>query len=258
MLRKSGLFLGLSVLLWGCDLFSTREFRSKPSDIRTLKGLSRIGDSVAFRATESVWKAGASSPEKILSRRRLVFTFLGDSLRGGDTLKVLSLRISDDSLNLQVEKTVRLVRFTGDGVVLEGTTIGGSARYFPLKTSSQEAVPSQPADSLAFPALPALLVEGWSDSRSMGILEVKRRQTSVDTLDYQGHSEEAWGVSETVLDGRTVIARGTFWYGASGLLRAEQTWTGFGWRSDNGAVPLNADANGVLPQAELRRVLERL
>ncbi|MDQ3000147.1 MAG: hypothetical protein M3Y08_02625 [Fibrobacterota bacterium] len=269
MLRKSGLICVAAVLLWGCDLFSTREFRSKPSQIRTLKNLSAKGDSVTFLATESVWKSNvtpemaSSSPGKVLSKRRLVFTFLGDSLDGADTLKILSLRISEDSTGLEVEKGTRLVRFTLEGVVLEGASTGGGARYFPLKASSQAEAGDSIGDNDSFTALPALLVEGWSDSRSLGILEIRRRQVSLDTLNYQGHLEEAWGISESILSVDSLgaereLARGTFWYGSSGLLKAEQTWPEFDWRSDDGSGIFNPDVNGSVPKAELRRTLVRL
>jgi hypothetical protein len=267
MLRKSGLFFVAAVLLWGCDLFSTREFRSKPSQISTLNGLSAIGDSVSFLATESVWKSsaaagdGPSSPERILSKRRLVFTFAGDSVSGGDTLKLLSLRITNDSTGQEVENGTRLVRFTGQGVILAGASTGGGARYFPLKASSGTGDPDSTGESSSFTALPALLVEGWSDSRTLGILEIRRKQVSVDTLEYQGHLEEAWGVSESVVSidsvgGERLLARGIFLYGASGLLKAEQTWPEFDWRSEDGSELIKPEA-GAVTKAELRRTLER-
>lgn len=269
MLRKSGLLCVAAVLLWSCDLFSTREFRSKPSQISTLKGLSAKGDSVTFLATESVWKSSAapekasSFPEKVLSKRRLVFTFLGDSLDGGDTLKILALRISEDSTGLEVEKSARLVRFTREGIVLEGVSTGGGARYFPLKASSHAEAADSVGESHSFTVLPALLVEGWSDSRSLGVLEIRRRQVSVDTLNYQGHLEEAWGISESILSVDSLgaereLARGTFWYGNSGLLKAEQTWPEFDWRSDDGSEIPKPDIGGSVPKAELRRTLVRL
>jgi hypothetical protein len=91
----------------------------------------------------------------------------------------------------------------------------------------------------------------------MGIFTVQRLQTSVDTLDYRGHSEEAWGISESVLDGNRIVATGKYWYGASGLLKAEQSWDDFDWRGGNGAPP--AKSQGPAEQAvALRRTLERL
>lgn len=244
MLRKSVLFFVAAVLLSGCDFFSTREFRSKPSEIRSLSGLSAPGDSVSYRVTESLWDAAADTRTKILSRRRLVFTFLGDSLDGIDTLKILSLRIRDDSAGTLLENSVRLVRFTREGVLLNTVEAGGGARFFPLKASASAA-----ADSSAYLALPALLVQGWNDTRSLGVLTVRREQVTVDTLSYQGHLEESWGIKETVLDGNAVLSEGLFLYGVSGLLKADQTWGGFDWRDANGSSPA---------KVELRRSLERL
>ncbi|GEM_PF-5727970 len=257
MLRKSGLFVTAAVLLWGCDLFSTREFRSKPSDIRSLSGLSHAGDSVVFRATESVWKSGSVSPERILSVRRLKFTLKGDSLDAGDTLKILALVIREDSTGAITESSQRVVRFSSQGVVLEGTATGGGARYFPLKVAAGSNESETVTDSTSVLAIPALLVEGWNEARNMGILQVRREQTSIDTLTYRGHLEEAWGISETVSDGDSAVAMGRYWYGASGLLKAEQTWAGFGWRSENGTVPAKT-AEGAPASVELRRKVERL
>jgi hypothetical protein len=255
MLRVPGLLCAAALLLSGCELFSTREFRPKPSEIRILPGLAHAGDSIAFRATESVWRAGASAPEKALSVRRIVFTFAKDSLSGADTLKVLTLRVVEESTGVVVEQGRRLVRFSSQGVVLPGTATGGGARFFPLKAAAPG--PSAAADSDGFLALPALLIEGWSESVPMGILEVKREQTSVDTLAYQGRSEEAWGIAETVVEGGTILATGKYWYGASGLLRAEQTWDDFGWRGDNGAPPPKSQGPAA-QKVSLRRALERL
>jgi hypothetical protein len=259
MLRKSGLISVAAVLLWGCDLFSTREFRSKPSELRSLSGLSKPGDSVAFRATESLWKSGTSVPEQTLSVRRLVFRFAGDSLAAGDTLKILTLTIRADSTGELIESSRRVVRFSPQGVVLEGTATDGSTRFFPLKVSAANSASAVAAalDSTSLITLPALLVEGWDETRDMGILTVTRKQTSVDTLKYQGRLEESWGVSETVTDGARPVAVGKYWYGASGLLKVEQAWAGFGWRNGNGSVPAKA-ADGSDAVVELRRVLVRL
>jgi hypothetical protein len=91
----------------------------------------------------------------------------------------------------------------------------------------------------------------------MGVLQVRRTQTSIDTLTYHGRSEESWGVDEAILDGVHPLAAGKYWYGASGLLKAELVWTGFGWRDANGSVPAKA-TDGSDAETELRRSLERL
>ncbi len=261
MLRKTGLVCVAAALLWGCDLFTTREFRSKPPEIRSLAGLAKAGDSVAYRVRESLWNASANTLVKELSRRRMVFSFVKDSLDGGDTLKVLAVRISDDSTGIVWEKSVRVVRFSKDGIRLASVSPGGGARFFPLKVSSQSAGASASAaasltkadsaasDSAAFLALPALLVEGWSEVRGMGIFQVRREQTGTDTLKYQGHLEETWVIEESILDGAATVSRGTYRYGSSGLLQADQAWPGFDWRDENGSKPA---------EVELRRALVRL
>ena len=252
MLRVPGLIIAAAFLLGGCDLFSTREFRSKPSEIHALPGLARAGDSVVFRAVETVWREGAAAPEQVFSRRRIRFAFVKDSLDGADTLKVLSLRITEDSSGALVEDTRRLVRFGAQGAILPGTSTGGGARFFPLKAAA-----GQVSDSDAFLALPALLIEGWNESVPMGIFTVKREQTSVDTLDYSQAQEEAWGIAETVVDAGATVATGKFWYGASGLLRAEQTWADFGWRGANGAPPPKSQGPAA-QKVSLRRTWVRL
>jgi hypothetical protein len=253
-MRRLPILLSASALLLsGCDLFSTRDFRSKPSDVRVLPGLARAGDSVSFRATEAVWRAGAKAPEQILSRRKVTFAFGKDSLDGSDTVKALTLRVRNDSTGEILEEGTRLVRFSSEGVAMPGLPASGAARYYPLKTTAEAAA----ADTDAFLALPTLIIEGWNETVSMGIFTVQRLQTSVDTFDYRGHSEEAWGISESVLDGNRIVATGKYWYGASGLLKAEQSWDDFDWRGGNGAPP--AKSQGPAEQAvALRRTLERL
>ncbi len=253
MLRVSGLICAAALLLCGCDLFATREFLSKPSEIRALPGLAKAGDSLSFLATESVWRQGASVPEKVFSKRRVRFTLIKDSLDAGDTLKVLLMRVSEDSSGTLLEESRRLVRFASQGVLLPGSALGGGARYFPLKAAAGQA----PADSESFMALPSLLIEGWNESVPMGIFTVKREQTSVDTLDFQNRLEESWGIAETVLDSGTSVATGKFWYGASGLLKAEQTWEDFGWRGSNGAPPAKSEGSAA-QKVFLKRALVRL
>lgn len=246
MRRLPVLLCAAAVFLAGCDLFSTREFRPKPSDIRVLPGLARAGDSVTFLATEAVWRAGGTAPEQVLSKRRVTFAFGKDSLAGSDTVKVLAMRIREDSSGALVEESTRLVRFSSAGVELPGAA-GGGARYYPLKTSA--------ADSDAFLALPSLLIEGWNETATMGIFAVERVQTAIDTVDYAGRSEEAWVVSESVLDGSRIASSGRYWYGASGLLKAEQAWDDFDWRGDNGA-PARSQ-NGSALAVSLRRSVVR-
>jgi hypothetical protein len=232
--------------LSGCDFFSTREFRPKPTDIRVLPGLARQGDSVTFLATEAVWRAGAAVPEQVLSARRVTFAFDRDSVDGGDTLKVLAMRIREDSSGALIEESARTVRFASAGVVLTGAESGG-ARYYPVKSAS---------DSDAFLALPTLLIEGWGESVSMGVFDLERAQTAIDTLVYRGHSEEAWVISESVMDGSRVVSSGKYWYGASGLLRAQQSWDDFDWRGGNGE-PARSEGGSALA-VSLRRSVTRL
>jgi hypothetical protein len=248
--------------LSGCDFFSTREFRPKPTDIRVLPGLAQEGDSVTFLATEAVWRAGAAAPEQILSKRRVTFAFGKDSVDGGDTLKALAMRIREDSSGALVEESVRTVRFTSAGVVLTGAESGG-ARYYPVKIASADQGAAIASDSSGpasendpFLALPTLLIEGWGESVSMGLFTLERAQTAIDTLAYRGHSEEAWVISESAMDGSRVVSSGKYWYGASGLLRAEQSWDDFDWRGENGE-PARTQAGSAVA-VSLRRTVTRL
>lgn len=251
-MRRLSVFLSAAALLLsGCDLFNTREFIPKPSDIRVLPGLAQAGDSVTFLATEAVWRAGSRVPEQVLSKRRVTFAFGKDSLAAGDTIKVLAMRIRDDSSGQLVEESQRLVHFTSQGIDLPGAT-GGGARYYPLKTAAASAT----ADSDAFLALPSLLIEGWNESTAMGIFTVQRTQSAVDTLKYRGRSEEAWVIAESVRDGSHEASSGRYWYGASGLLQAEQTWDDFDWRGEDGASA--ASTQGNAGAVSLRRSVLRL
>lgn len=253
MRRLSVLLCAAALLLSGCDLFNTREFVPKPTDIRVLPGLAQAGDSVTFLATEAVWRAGARAPEQVLSKRRVTFAFGKDSLAPGDTIKVLTMRIRDDSSGELVEESQRLLHFTSQGVDLPGAA-GGGARYYPLKAAASSAAAT--SDSDAFLALPSLLIEGWNESTAMGIFTVQRTQSAVDTLRYRGHTEEAWVIAESVRDGSREASSGRYWYGASGLLKAEQTWDDFDWRGGGGAPVPSKDGNAGA--VSLRRSVLRL
>ncbi len=243
MLRKSGpLWAAVLTLLAGCDLFSTREILPKPSEIRSFQGLFHLGDSLTFSVKESLRESGATTDKQVLSDRRLVFAYKGDSTVGGETLKVVSLRIIDKATGALVEQSTRLLRFSADGLLLESSQPGGGARFFPLKAAAVQ-------DTTLHLALPALFSEGWSAKQSLGALNVRRELTGSDTLDYQGHSEASWKISETVRDGDSALVQGSYWYGASGLLKAEQTWPDFGWREADASIPGKVD---------LFRKLERL
>jgi len=255
MLRNTGLYWAAAMLLSGCDLFSTREFRPKPPEIRSLQGLSAVGDSVVFRVTESLWAADARAPASVISRKRLVFTAMGDSLDGADTLKILSLSVADYATGALLETGRRLVRFAAEGVYLEGSDPDGGARYFPLKTTAGTGssgggsrAGARP-DSGTFPVLPSLFAQGWAGFLSLGVLNVRRELAAIDTVEFHGHLEEAWVVGETVLDGETPLSEGRYLYGASGLLKAEQVWREFEWLDSEG------DESA---RVELRRLTERL
>ena len=256
MQPKKGLLPALCLLLLGgCDLFSTREFVPKPRDIRPLQGLFRPGDSLVYRVTESLRDAEGKAEIASLAKKRLRFLCLRDSLRGAggvvETLKVISIRITDDSSGILLEDGLRFLQFGGEGVLLENPGSGGGARFHPLKVSaqpeSQALAQSSPQD--AFLALPAVFTAGREWRQPMGVLEATRELVEVDTLSYRKRLEEAWRVSETIRRGDQVLSQGDYWYGVSGLIRADQAWGGFDMRSEN--------AEGGEP-AELRRKVERL
>jgi hypothetical protein len=216
---------------------------------------------VTFLATEAVWRAGAAVPEQVLSKRRVTFAFRKDSLDGSDTLKILAMRIREDSSGALVEESQRILRYASAGVALAEAQSGG-VRYYPVttalaKSASADSNSAAPAsDSDAFLALPTLLIEGWSESVSMGIFTVQRAQSSLDTVAYRGHSEEAWVISESVMDGSRVASSGTYWYGSSGLLKAQQSWDDFDWRGEYGE-PARAQGGSALA-VSLRRSVVRL
>src|SRR4051812_33756011 len=124
MLRKSGLIWSAWAaplfLLIGCDLFSTREIVSKPADIQSLQGLGKKDDSLAFRVTESLRDPGSKIDRQVISKKRLVFLSLGDSVVDGDTLKSVALRVTSEASGAVLEQSVRLLHFTGDGLFLSG------------------------------------------------------------------------------------------------------------------------------------------
>lgn len=136
--------------------------------------------------------------------------------------------------------------------MLVGSPGDGSARFYPLKVSATSAS----SDTTAYLALPLVFFEGWMVSQSIGLLDITRLlAASTDTIAYREHSEATWKIDETVRDRGYPLVHGQYWYGASGLLRVEQTWTNFGWREANAANP----ASGLNTKTiDLHRILVRL
>lgn len=212
-------FLASLLALAGCEFMGTREFSSKPSEARSLPGFSKPGDSAAFRVVESLWEPGRKTASEILAEKRITFTFVKDSADGAENLQVLDMRVTDAESGALLEKSRRVVR------------PGGAVESLPL------------------------FAQGLDTEAASGALEVSRRLDGEDTLEYRGRLEESWRVAETVAMGGAALARGTYWYGASGLIKAEQAWEGFEPRGTDGAARPGAGPSGT--QA-LRRSLERL
>ncbi len=241
-MRNSGPIWAVALtLLVGCDFFSTRDILPKPSDIRSFQGFSKAGDSIVFRMTETLRDSGLV--KEALSKRRMVFTLMGDSIVSGDTLKNFTMRVTEDPTGYLLEKSTRLLHFSKEGVLLVVAPEGGGTRFYPLKNSASQ-------DTLSTFSLPAILIDGWQPKQKLGILELQRVLSSgSDTLKFKDHSEATWKIFESITDRGLVLAKGQYWYGASGLLKADQTWPGFGWREANASVPGHVD---------LHRTLERL
>ncbi len=253
MLRKSYPFWVAAVTLFvGCDFFSTRDILPKPPDIRALQGLFKPGDSVGFYVVESLRESGSPVDKQVLSKRRLMFTFEGDTVIAGDSFKVLSLRITEDPSGNVIEKAQRLLRFSGNGLELSISGTGGGARFYPLKVgvSANGLTTGASLDTTSYLALPAVFSEGWQTRHATGPLTIDRLLApSADTLAYHAHSEATWSILETVKDSSLVLSKGEYWYGASGLLKVEMVWPNFEWREANASVPGNVD---------LHRHLERI
>lgn len=239
-----------SHLLTGCDLFGTKEFSPRPAEIRAFAGDLTRGDTIAFRVTESLADAGAEGPGRVLARRQVRFALAPESLQPSDGWMALSFRIYADPAVDVLDEGLCYVRFASDGLSLrapDSTSSGvGGPRYFPLKVSAGAAPFS--ADSLGLLSLPPAFVMGGTWTQALGVLTVGREVSDLDTLEYGGRLEEAWRVDEVAGDGSRVLARGAYWYGATGLLKGRQTW-----RLEE------RDADGALAGVrELRRELLRL
>lgn len=232
----------LACLFAGCDPFSTKSFVSKPGEVTAFQGPEKSGDSVVFHVRESLIEAGTGSEISRLADKRVSFVLIGDTLSGADTLRLYRMRVTDEAAKALIEESTRALRVSSQGVELRLQGQGGGARFFPMKVAAA-------ADSGSFKALPLLFAEGLEWTADLGIFKVTRNIEGTDTIDTPGRLEETWRVAETVADGDRVLARGAFWYGASGLLKAEQTWDDFDRRNDAGASA---------GKAVLKRALERL
>jgi hypothetical protein len=242
MLRKPGPIAFLLLCLFaGCDPFSTKPISSKPSEVSSLQDAAKVGDSVVFRVTESLNNAASGALLQTLASKRVVFTRAKDTTVGGVTYRAYSMGVTDDVSKALLEKSIRLLR-REDGVELRLPGGGGGARFFPLKIAA--------SDTAAFRALPPLFASGTEWDATLGTLQVTRAVDGEDTLNAGAGLEESWRVAETVSDGGRAVAHGHYWYGSSGLLKAEQTWDEFDRRDESGAA--------AGPKPVLRRALERL
>lgn len=240
--------LALVVLLSGCDFFSTKDFSPKPDRIRAFSDSFGPGDTLAFRVTEYLQAPGSRDAETDRTARTLRFLRAPESLQRGGGWTTLALRVTSFPSGALIEEGLCHLRFEDSGLVLQGedsTRDGGAAdaRYYPLKVTAGAA-----AGSGAFLSLPSAFILGASWVQSLGVLTVAREIEDTDTLGFKGHLEESWRIAESVRDGDSLLARGSFWYGASGLLKGEQTWP-FETRGADGSVAA---------VRELRRELVRL
>ena len=201
------------------------------------------GDTAAFRITEYLARPGSETADTVLSAVLLRFFQAPDSLQGGDGWTTLSvLALSDPPGAYREEGTLR-IRSDSEGLLLASTDSAGGPRFFPLKVAESDDGPGE-----GFLVLPTVFSAGSAWTQPLGALEVDRAVERLDTLRVGKRLEESWRVGETVRDGATVLARGRFWYGASGLVKGEQAWPFQGRAADGSA----------LPESELRRKLERL
>lgn len=240
--------LALAVLLSGCDIFSTKDFTPKPVRIRAFSDSFEPGDTLSFRVTEYLRVPGSRDADSDRTVRTLRFTRSPASLQRGSGWTTLTLRVTSFPSGVLIEEALCHLRFDDSGLVLTGEDSardGGSrdARYFPLKVAAGSA-----EGSGAFLSLPTAFILGASWVQSLGVLTVTREIEDTDTLGFRDHLEESWRISESVRDGDNLLARGSFWYGASGLLKGEQTWP-FETRGADGSIASNR---------ELRRELVRL
>jgi hypothetical protein len=241
-------------LLAGCEFFSTKEFAQKPREIRPFaESFNRI-DTVSFRLVESLVDPGSDQTGVELTRRILRFAKAPDSRQTLAGWTTLSLTVASEPPGAFSDTSLVFVRFDSAGLFLRAADSSsggaGGARYFPLKIASGGSAAAAPsaADTAEFLVLPSAFHPGAEWIRTTGVLEVARTLEEVDTLDYDGHLEESWRVTETVRGGGRTLSRGVSWYGVSGLLRSEQRWD-FEGRA--------ADGSASAPK-EIRRTLERL
>ncbi len=236
------ILIGLFALA-GCDFFSTREVLQKPLEIQSFAGLFTKGDSLRFRSTESLVRHGTDSVQEVLSKRRLVFKYLGDSTVDGKSLKILSLNIFEEPSGILIESTDRLMQFSGEGLFLTSGSNGGGARFYALKRAAS-------ADTTTYLALPNVFSQGWKAEQNIGELNsVRSLSADQDTLLFAGHGEVTWKLLEKIFDRGIEISNGKFWYGESGLLKVEQTWPNFEWHDTNALL---------LGSVDLFRHLERI
>jgi hypothetical protein len=192
--------------LAGCDLFEAdRPFVRKPAVLSPETDMFSANALRHYSWTEGLLRGKKDSTLRVGS---LSATRTGDSIAGGDTL----VRVSFSST---------------PGAAAEAVQLGlNPAR---LILDSVHGLDAGPA--IGFPAAPAL---GWRLDTTLGDLRFVRHLTKTQVLRSLGKDVECWVFAESTYWGGHRVATGTYWMGATGLVRHRREWPE--WQPSGGEV----------------------
>jgi hypothetical protein len=218
-----------SLVLSGCEWFSTASVAPRPESLNQYQDI--IKDSLVYKMEEVQQKQGSWLSDSILTRKKVIFDYVKDSIAGGQELAYIRMSIQSWKEEEQEAESFFLVKVEEDSIQYapaEGTT---GPKLFLLKVSADSSEPENYFHLLSLLA-PA---SRWIDNS--GPLEFSRKipkPVVLDTLEYNRRLEETWVIEEEVTYGSQTLMQGKYWYGNSGLLQCTQTWPGLDFRKGFG------------------------
>jgi hypothetical protein len=215
------------LLLSGCNMCSipVTPAPPNPSDI--------LREKAEYKMEESLLIEGGSGSGKIVSRKRILFNLISkDSIAGDDTLYYYRMAVKnweDGEEDDPLFEKYFWARLSESSAEYKSTEQEMSPKLFLLKVTSQ----ASEQDGF-FKTLSSLLLgqPEWTENR--GKFQFTRQITGRKAVKYKDRLEESWVVEEEISYDSHVFATGTFWYGASGLLKGRQVWEGLDKRNSLG------------------------
>ena len=167
----------------------------KPAALNPEHDLFSVGSPRLFSVNEGIIRAGKDTTFEV---RTLTLSSLGDTLIGGLTKN-------------------RVAFATSPAPAAALTLLGLNATRISFDTV---AIPD-PGPGLRFPDSPYV---GWSLDTTVGALRYKRALTAVQTVRAAGQNQRCWVFSDSTYWNGAGVSKGTYWMGATGLVKHRLEW----------------------------------